>query len=77
LIAAKRSLFYQGERLLYLPFGTASLFQQDFSSTDGYLAFDIMHQMRVVFLHEIESTPSLVADSFSAMMSMSVFQFFG
>lgn len=77
LIAAERCLFYRGERLHYLPFGTANLFQQDCSGTEGYLAFDTIHQMRVVFLHENESTPSLVADSFTAMMSNAVFQFLG
>ena len=77
ILDSRRELFFEDKQLAYLPFGAASRMQSDGSGIEGYLAFDINKQYRVVFIHDEKIEPTPVANSFSNMMAGAVFQFFG
>lgn len=77
ILDSKRELFFKKDRLALMPFGTASRIHPEGTGTDGFLAFDINNGSRIVFVHRADIDPVFVSESFSTMMTASVFQFFG
>ena len=75
LLETKRRIFFGADgRLRYFPFGEAFCLTPDERGDNGYLAFDVRNQNQVVFVTGKAEDFTVIAKSFSAMMSGAVFE---